>query len=591
MIRIPAALKRFLDGQFEELAADPVALARHRDFLGARLAAGLVGLAAFPLWLALGAPGSVFAALTFVWLLAPLPIAAFLARSHRLDAAHLLAAIAMTGLVLWVAMMTGGLTSPMLVWLAVVPAEAALAGKLRTVARAGGVVVAGLAALSFAEVAGLTAGVPQWDWYGPVGTLVAVAALIYLAVVGLRLVVVQRVGEHIVGAGEQRYRLVTEHTADLVTRHHTGGEVEFASPAARSLLGARPADLHGDGLFKLVHVADRPAYLTAVTTAVHDSRTTEVEYRVRSRRAGDGEDAFIWVETRCWPVAAGEADAGVVAVTRDISDRRANEAALAEAREAAEAANAAKTRFLAHISHELRTPLNAILGFSEILGGEGVVTLDPARRADYVRLIRKSSQHLLQVVNDLLDMSKIEAGKLAISPEPVAVKPLVEGCAELLAQQAAERGVTIRTEIAADLPDLVADPRACRQILLNLIANAVKFSNAGGEVAVSAHRFGGTYLFRVADRGIGIAEGDLARLGTPFFQADSAYNRQYQGTGLGLSVVKGLAALHGGDVSIESKLGAGTVVTVKLPSDGAGKADMTTVRSGFAMPVEERKSA
>jgi cell cycle sensor histidine kinase DivJ len=221
------------------------------------------------------------------------------------------------------------------------------------------------------------------------------------------------------------------------------------------------------------------------------------------------------------------------------------------------------------------------------LGGDGVITLDAARRADYVRLIRKSSQHLLQVVNDLLDMSKIEAGKLAISPEPVAVKPLVEGCAELLSQQALERGVTIRTEVSADLPDLIADPRACRQILLNLIANAVKFSKTGGEVMVSAHRFGSTYLFRVADHGIGIAEGDLKRLGTPFFQADSAYNRQYQGTGLGLSVVKGLAALHGGDISIESKLGSGTVVTVKLPSDCGDAA----LRSGFTMPVEERKSA
>jgi cell cycle sensor histidine kinase DivJ len=174
--------------------------------------------------------------------------------------------------------------------------------------------------------------------------------------------------------------------------------------------------------------------------------------------------------------------------------------------------------------------------------------------------------HLLSVVNGILDMSKIEAGSFTLLPEAVALEPLIADCVKLLALKAAEGGVLISMNVAPDLPELVADQRACKQILINLVSNAIKFSRAGGRVTIGAQAEGGSdVVLTVADTGVGISAEDLPRLGVPFFQAHSSYDRPYEGTGLGLSVVKGLAELHGGAVAITSTPGVGTRVVVRLP--------------------------
>ena len=221
------------------------------------------------------------------------------------------------------------------------------------------------------------------------------------------------------------------------------------------------------------------------------------------------------------------------------------------------------------MSHELRTPLNAIIGFSEMLTNE-TLTFDAARKLEYARLINESGRHLLSVVNGILDMSKMETGNFEITPEPFEPAPPILSCCDLLALKAREAGVEIRTRVSADLPEIVADRRALNQILINLISNAIKFTPRGGSVTVGAMREGDRLAISVEDTGVGIGEDDLQRVGEAFFQARASYDRRHDGSGLGLSIVKGLVRLHGGDMEIRSRLGAGTKVTVRLPLDGTG---------------------
>jgi cell cycle sensor histidine kinase DivJ len=258
---------------------------------------------------------------------------------------------------------------------------------------------------------------------------------------------------------------------------------------------------------------------------------------------------------------------GIVAITRDISERKAQEAELLRARDEAESASLSKTQFLASMSHELRTPLNAIIGFSEILNRELFGALGEARYRDYSRLIHESGEHLLTVVNDILDMSKIEAGKFKIVKEPFEVASLINSCCDIMRHTAEQKSLSLRVDIASGIPELAADKRACKQMLLNMISNAIKFTEAGGWVHVSARVEAGNVVFTVADNGIGIADQDLPKLGSPFVQANSSYDRSHEGAGLGLSVVKGLARLHGGTLELASKLGEGTTATITLPLD------------------------
>jgi two-component system, cell cycle sensor histidine kinase DivJ len=240
-------------------------------------------------------------------------------------------------------------------------------------------------------------------------------------------------------------------------------------------------------------------------------------------------------------------------------------------RDEAEGASRAKTQFLANMSHELRTPLNAIIGFSEILNRELFGKLGEERYRDYAHLIHESGEHLLNVVNDILDMSKIEAGKFTIVKEPFDVAPLVKSCCDILRHTAEQRWVALIMDVAPGLPELPADKRACKQMLLNVISNAIKFTGAGGWVRVTARQRGDAVEFSVADNGIGIAEQDLSKLGTPFVQANPSYDRNYEGAGLGLSVVKGLTRLHGGHFELTSALGKGTIATIVLPLETSGE--------------------
>ena len=368
---------------------------------------------------------------------------------------------------------------------------------------------------------------------------------------------------------EDRYRLLARNMSDVISRHRRNGAVQFISPAAEAMLGTPAARLLGHGLFDRVHVADRPAYLTALSDAARGGEAGSVEFRLRreSPRGQNNTVDFIWVEMRCRPLDRMTAlsEAEVVAVMRDVTDRKHQEQALEEARIAAEQADASKTRFLATMSHELRTPLNAIIGFSEMIVQEDLLMVDAVRRKEYAQLINDSGQHLLSVVNGILDMSKMESGNYELAPEPFAPRASLVSCCNLLALKARENGIDLVSRAPDDLPEMSGDPRAFKQIVLNLVSNAIKFTERGGTVTASAAVEGARLVLRVTDTGVGIAADDLKRIGDPFFQAGKTYQRRHEGTGLGLSIVKSLVAMHGGEMNVQSKVDEGTTVTVALP--------------------------
>jgi signal transduction histidine kinase len=233
------------------------------------------------------------------------------------------------------------------------------------------------------------------------------------------------------------------------------------------------------------------------------------------------------------------------------------------AKEVAEKASRAKSAFLANMSHELRTPLNAILGFSEIVAGELYGPVGDVRYRDYVGLINKAGAHLLDLIGDILDMSKIEAGKLELRRERLDAALVVDECADLMAERAAAAGVDL--DLSGTHAVFVdADKRAVKQILLNLLSNAIKFTPPGGAVGVAAVADGAWCRLSVSDTGIGIPAGEIERLGNPFVQLSNNAGK-YSGTGLGLALVRALADMHGGCMTVRSIEGRGTIVSVTLP--------------------------
>jgi cell cycle sensor histidine kinase DivJ len=539
---------------------DALTAARHRAFIAPRLLGSLAGLASFPVYVAIRGVPTALEVGVFAWLAAPILIVYYLSRTGRYERAHLLSALALTALAALVALCTGGIGSFAAVWLVVVPVEAALSASRRIVALATGLALTAAGLLLLLGAGGyLPHAVTSPDQQSTLAALGIVSATLYAAGLALGAELLVRTGASLLHAEEDRHRLLAHSMTDVVIRHGRNGSVLSAPRAAESIVGVQASELLGNGLFDRVHVADRPAYLAALADAASLNEERSLELRIRC-----GAGQFRWVDMRCLPRESGAGEREVVAVLRDISERKLQDRAIETARAESERADAAKIRFIATMSHELRTPLNAIIGFSDMLTNESL-ELDPRRRLEYAKLINDSGHHLLSVVNGILDVSKIENGNFEITPEPFTPAPAIESCADLLALKAQDAGVELAMRIAPDLPDVAADRRAFNQILINLISNAVKFTPRGGRVTVSARCDGPKLAVTVEDTGVGIGESDLPRLGEAFFQGRASYDRRHDGTGLGLSIVKGLVHLHGGEVDIKSRLGEGTRVTVRLP--------------------------
>ncbi|MEJ8571326.1 PAS domain-containing sensor histidine kinase [Microbaculum marinum] len=561
---------------------DPLQAALHATFIATRLIAVAVAAISLPVYLAVWGAPDALAAICFAWLAAPMAVAFYLSRTGRLWVAHVMSAASMALLILVLATWTGGMASPFLPWLAAVPAEAALSGSgmivLLSIAVSGGALIGMTAAEAVGAIPAATADPGATSALGLIGVLPI------LAFVGLmtgRAWSLARRAAAVERAGHDRLRRIANAASDAILTLRRNGNVTFATDAAEAIFSVPGAALCGDGLFARVHVADRPGYLTTLDVAAAGGAAS-TELRIDAAPSGVAAD-YVWVEMRCRPLVVGEGGSpDIVAVISRIGSRKQAEGELRLAQEEAERANLAKGRFLASMSHELRTPLNAILGFSDILrtgadegrgtdgvSGPAIPVLDDEKRREYASLIHESGVHLLEVVNDILDMSKIDSGHFEIFPESLDVVELVETCRRMVADQVAQAGLRIETDLPHSVSKISADPRASKQIVLNLLTNAVKFSRRGGRIVVGAYREDRSVVLYVADEGVGIARCDVPRLGEPFCQLDSGYERRHQGTGLGLSVVKGLVALHGGTMEIDSELGVGTRILIRLPEIAA----------------------
>ncbi|MFZ0036892.1 MAG: ATP-binding protein, partial [Candidatus Acidiferrales bacterium] len=252
----------------------------------------------------------------------------------------------------------------------------------------------------------------------------------------------------------------------------------------------------------------------------------------------------------------------------DITERMRAEDDLRKSAEAAEAANRSKNEFLANMSHELRTPLNAIIGFSEVLCAEIMGPIGSQKYLEYSNDIHKSGEHLLDLINDILDLAKIDAGKMELRESDIAIEEIVTDCLMLVSTRARHGEIKLATKIAPDAPQLRADKRAVKQVLLNFLSNAIKFTPEGGQVSIGAAVDAeGNFALSVTDNGIGMTQAEVEVALTPFGQVDSRLARQHVGTGLGLPVSRSLMRLHGGEVVVASTLGVGTTMTAVFPPE------------------------
>ena len=563
----------------------PRAFARHFFFIATRLSVGLTAFAALPVYLAVRGVPSMLEAIAYCWFLLPLFVALYASRTGALERAHLLSAAAFAAPLGLFAGMTG--TGAYALWIVLVPIEAILFCSRRVAMAAGASAVAAFGVSSAIATLGLLPAhlaVPvDAALLGLTGGLVVALYMVCIAF-GARAIADGEARRHQVS--EARYRCIARNTSELITGHGRNGAVTFASSAAESLLGTPASRLMGHGLFDRVHVADRPAFLTAISESMSKKKAAVVEYRLRREEVetdqrSSSEPSFIWVETRCLPdesetgVASKPSKPQIIAVTKDISSRKAAELALEAARTQAEQANDAKYRFLATVSHELRTPLNAIIGFSEILANapagsvERVVSnqlceIDPRQRRASARRRQQHPGRVADRVRSVHDPAK--------------------ACFDRFADRGLRRDHDARCRAKRRSPLGRSRRRPagdCRGRAgaaadrAESLSNAIKFSGQDGRVVIGGRVDRDEFVLSVADSGIGIAEGDLKQLGNPFFQAHASYDRPYEGSGLGLSVVKGLVELHGGRIDIASRLGEGTKVTMRLPlvcrRDGAGR--------------------
>ncbi len=532
---------------------------RQRRFIGVMLVAPfLVAAPAAILFTPLVGVAAMLAGISAIFCGAFL-LALLVALTGRARGAEVVALMLGTAAVAAVIAAAGGPASPAAIVLAAMPFEAWWVRRTPKAAFWGA--TAAVAALALQAVPGaglLAAAAPAVaHWLIP---------LSYVAFVAPRIAAWLDERE---GAEAEDERPLEDIVEAVVMRIDGAGEVLDASPQARRILGLAPELLLSTGLFDRLHVADRVAYMCALADLREEAGFRRVEARLRVPGAAGNVAAdyrpFVIEMTR--PVAAHPTSTApaITALLRADEGMAALRAALAASADSAESIELSRSRMLAAVSHELRTPLNSIIGFSDMLLHGMLGGFADPRQKEYVSLVRESGCHLLGVVNSILDVSRLESGAYPADPEPFRFGDAVDMCRSMLQQHAKDRQIDLRVELPPEIGEVHADKRAIKQILINLISNAIKFTPEGGTVAVGGKRADNHLHFWVSDTGIGISAGDLERIGTPFTQVQNDYTRRFEGAGLGLSLVKGLVALHHGTMAIESEPGHGTTVTISLP--------------------------
>lgn len=553
---------------------------RQHRFIGVMLAAPFfaAGAAVTLVTSGMGAAvtmAAIFAAFGICWFVALL-VAATGKMALAGKVAMAMAGIGLAGLVA----AAGGLSSPVALLLVALPFEAWWIGTSRRAALWGA--VSALAAVLAQPLVGTllplaAVQIPAWHWLVPLAwalTLIPRASAFHNTV--------EASGDK---NAADRLEDVIDAVVLRVARH---GEVLEASAKARTMLKLPPELLFGTGFFDRIHLSDRVCYLSAMADMRDGALSSRLDIRVRLPQDGGGRTVDNYRPFSLELVRAPEQREIFTLVVRENDEVAALREDLAAANEAAASAEVAKGRFLAVVSHELRTPLNAIIGFSDMLLHEMFGAFKDPRQKEYVGLVRDSGQHLLAVVTSILDVSRIESGAYATEPEPFRFSEAVDMCQSMMRLQAQAKSIDLQAQIAPDAGEINADRRAVQQILINLVSNAIKFTPDGGDVVVGAKRIGSRLHFWVRDTGIGIAEEDFAKLGKPFMQIHNDYTRRFEGTGLGLSLVKGLVELHDGTMSIESMPGEGTTVTISLPVGGPKRRSVDRA-AVLPMPVAKAK--
>jgi len=376
---------------------------------------------------------------------------------------------------------------------------------------------------------------------------------------------------------EAQLRRVVEGSAQgIVVR--TAQEVLYMNDAFAHLLGYNSARELNEATAALAEQGTR----NQANASIHADDIPIVEKHLHARLAGEEtvsnyefrllrrDGTIVWVHTFA-ALTNWDGQRASLSWMSDISERKRMEEELRRSTEAAEFANRTKTEFLANMSHELRTPLNAILGFSEVIR-DGMFGPVDAKYAEYARDIHHSGTHLLEIINDVLDLSKLEAGKLDLRESDVSVAQLAEQCLIFVRSKADAGKVRLVNNVPRNLPLLRADARAVKQVILNLLSNAVKFTPEDGEVTIAAANSGAGLSVGVTDTGIGMTQEQMKIALSPFGQVDSKLARKHDGTGLGLPICRSLMELHGGTLVLTSEPNRGTTMTAKFPRSRVGKA-------------------
>lgn len=350
---------------------------------------------------------------------------------------------------------------------------------------------------------------------------------------------------------------------DSASLHDANGNAVWVSDKTLEMFYKGAENLNNKGFIEQINPQDKLDVLKAFSDCNASGKQQTVTFRCQFIKP-DGSFEVSYFELRVSSYLHKE-DQFFLALVRDISnDKRSSDQAKQDV-ERAQNSSSTKSMFLSHMSHELRTPLNAIIGFSQMLMGEAAVVISDEKKTEYAGLVNQSASHLLNIINDILDISKIEAGKFKIIPEVISLQDEVQASLKLMAPIADQAGVCIEVDTKDHLPNITADPRAIQQVLINLIANAIKFSNSGDKVTVVIERNRRKVNLKIIDTGLGMEKDTLDNLGSSFFQEEQSTTKRFEGTGLGLSIVFGLVQLHNGEISFDSTKGSGTTVCVELP--------------------------